>query len=147
MFYTTLFLCLWSTGSGLIQPPHSAESGVISLSKFFINLMICWPSGQIFRTFYTYDAVHINQSWAVDNVVVILRPKPSKFFVFFSALKYHEPALKLRPWRHNSVLQEVKMTVLHCQGNLHYCSDKFRLSYVINMFTLCGWAMKLYLWW
>ena len=65
--------------------PHSAESGVISLSKFFINLMICWPTGQIFRTFYTYDAVHINQSWAVDNAMVILRPKPSKFFLCLQA--------------------------------------------------------------
>ncbi|XP_068742952.1 plexin domain-containing protein 1-like isoform X4 [Montipora capricornis] len=32
---------------------------------------------QLFRTFYTYDAVHINQSWVINNAAVIFRPKAS----------------------------------------------------------------------
>ncbi|XP_068742959.1 plexin domain-containing protein 1-like isoform X5 [Montipora capricornis] len=32
---------------------------------------------QLFRTFYTYDAVHINQSWVMNNAAVIFRPKAS----------------------------------------------------------------------
>ena len=28
--------------------------------------------------FNTYDAVHINQNWAVNNAAIIFRPKPSK---------------------------------------------------------------------
>ncbi|XP_068742965.1 plexin domain-containing protein 1-like isoform X6 [Montipora capricornis] len=35
------------------------------------------PEGQLFRTFYTYDAVHINQSWVINNAAVIFRPKAS----------------------------------------------------------------------
>jgi len=47
-------------------------------------------SGQIFRTFYTYDAVNINQSRVVNNTVIILHPKKSEFVFKTTAIMSRE---------------------------------------------------------
>jgi len=55
---------------------HPVDVG-ISDAYYVDKLKHYYGIWQIFRTFYAYDAVHINQSWAVDNAAVVLRPKPS----------------------------------------------------------------------
>lgn len=47
--------------------------------RTFLMYIFFSISGQIFRTFYAYDAVNINQSLVVNNTVIILRPKKSEF--------------------------------------------------------------------
>lgn len=89
---------------------HAVNMG-ISDAYYVDTLRHYYGIWQIFRTFYTYDAVHINQSWAVDNAVVILRPKPNCI-----TAKTCEECIE----RRNS-------TEFHCNWcqSLERCSDGF----------------------
>ena len=54
----------------------------VNIEEIIVNLciiLVCFKS--IIPAHFTLmiDAVHINQSWAVNNAAIIFRPKPSKF--------------------------------------------------------------------
>lgn len=53
---------------------HSVNIG-ISDAYYVDKLRHYYGIWQIFRIFYTYDAVHINKSFVADNTAIILRPK------------------------------------------------------------------------
>ncbi|KAJ7372192.1 Plexin domain-containing protein 1 [Desmophyllum pertusum] len=53
---------------------HTVNIG-ISDAYYVDKLKHYYGIWQIFRTFYAYDAVHINKNWVVNNTAVILRPK------------------------------------------------------------------------
>ncbi|KAL9966303.1 hypothetical protein ACROYT_G024357 [Oculina patagonica] len=53
---------------------HSVNVG-ISDAYYVDKLKHYFGIWRIFRTFYAYDAVHINHSWVVNNSTIILHPK------------------------------------------------------------------------
>nr|XP_058950833.1 plexin domain-containing protein 1-like isoform X1 [Pocillopora verrucosa] len=53
---------------------HSVNIG-ISDAYYVDKLRHYYGIWQIFRTFYTYDAVHINKSFVANNTAIVLRPK------------------------------------------------------------------------
>ena len=49
------------------------------VEEIIVNLRIILACFQVnySRTFYTWDAVYINQSWPVNNAAITFRPQPS----------------------------------------------------------------------
>ena len=56
------------------------ENVPVNVGEIIVNLQFILSCFQVnySRTFYTYDAVYIDQNWAVNNAAIIFRPKPSK---------------------------------------------------------------------
>jgi len=60
--------------TNISRAEHTVNIG-ISDAYYVDKLRHYYGIWQIFRTFYTYDAVNINQSRVINNTVIILRPK------------------------------------------------------------------------
>ena len=75
-----------------------------ALGTRLMNTIPTWFSlllGRLFRTFYTYDAVQINQSWLGNNTAVIFRPKPSKTIYYFNWNIWHQMSWRMSSYHRN----------------------------------------------